>query len=129
MLGINENDELRPNWRETTRDQFGKLPDLGMIFRRSQDWEARIAVERVLKGRPIDFLAIDGGHSFIEVETDFLMYGNLVRNDGGVIVFHDVHAPENDNVGVPEFWRRLTTTAHTKTIRSPDGTGTGILFV
>jgi hypothetical protein len=99
-----------------------------MIFKRSQDWQARIAVDRILRGRKIDFLAIDGGHSFIEVETDFLMYGNLVR-EGGVIAFHDVHAPENDNVGVPEFWRRLTTTAHTKTIRSPDGTGTGILFV
>lgn len=42
----------------------------------------------VLDGRPIDFLFIDGDHSYAMAKNDYKKYSPLVR-EGGVIAFHD----------------------------------------
>lgn len=50
----------------------------------------------------VDFLFIDGDHSYEGVKADFNNYAQLVR-PGGVIVFHDV-------IGLPEvgrFWDEI----------------------
>ncbi|HEX8074799.1 MAG TPA: class I SAM-dependent methyltransferase, partial [Thermoleophilaceae bacterium] len=46
-------------------------------------------VRRKLGGRKIDFLLIDGDHSFAGVMQDFLTYRHFVR-PGGLIAFHDI---------------------------------------
>jgi len=48
-----------------------------------------------LNGEPLDFLFIDGDHTYEGVKRDFEMYSPLVRN-GGIIAFHDIvkHPPE-----------------------------------
>jgi predicted O-methyltransferase YrrM len=46
-------------------------------------------VKHWLKGEPIDFLFIDGDHSYAGAKLDFEMYGPLVR-PGGIIAFHDI---------------------------------------
>jgi predicted O-methyltransferase YrrM len=68
-------------------------------------------VERLLAGRPLDFLFIDGDHSYEGVRLDFEMYAPLVR-PGGLIAFHDiVPVAQGDGRhtvgGVPRFWREL----------------------
>jgi len=55
----------------------------------SQVPEARKRLERALGGRPIDFLFIDGDHSYDGVRRDYELYSPLVRK-GGVIAFHDI---------------------------------------
>lgn len=60
-------------------------------------------VEEILSGEQIDFLYIDGDHSYQGVKSDFEMYKPLMLNDA-IIGMHDV---ENQNTGVPEFWSEL----------------------
>lgn len=69
--------------------------------------------ERVLQalaGAPIDFLFIDGDHSYEGVRDDYSMYSPLVKPEG-VIAFHDIYPNAGDpNIyvgGVPEFWKEL----------------------
>lgn len=62
-------------------------------------------VKQILAGRPVDFLFIDGDHSYNGVTTDFLMYGPLVRS-GGLIAFHDIRTLTADHE-VHRFWREL----------------------
>lgn len=68
-------------------------------------------VEGLLAGRPLDFLFIDGDHSYEGVGIDFEMYAPLVR-PGGLIAFHDIVPLREGDVwhtvgGVPQFWSEL----------------------
>ena len=49
----------------------------------------------------IDFLFIDGNHSYESVLCDFLLYYPLVKPDG-IVGFHDTALSE-DNMGVPQL--------------------------
>ncbi len=55
----------------------------------------------------VDFLFIDGDHTYDGVKADFEMYSGLVR-PGGLIVFHDIckHA-EGLNCQVDRFWQEV----------------------
>lgn len=55
----------------------------------SQTQVQRRRLERVLTGRPIDFLFIDGDHSYAGARADYDLYAPLVR-PGGLIAFHDI---------------------------------------
>lgn len=61
-------------------------------------------IKKILEGRKLDFLFIDGDHTYNGVKTDFEMYGRLVRK-GGIIAFHDVcpHPPQT-GCEVNKFW-------------------------
>jgi predicted O-methyltransferase YrrM len=55
----------------------------------------------------LDFLFIDGNHSYPGVKMDFLTYGPLVRG-GGVIVFHDILPnPRMPHLEVHRLWREI----------------------
>jgi predicted O-methyltransferase YrrM len=60
-----------------------------------------------LKGRKLDFLLIDGDHTYYGVKKDFEMYSKLVKK-GGMIAFHDacVH-PSRSGCEVAKFWRDI----------------------
>lgn len=62
-------------------------------------------IEAQLQGRKLDFLFIDGDHSYEGVKKDFLMYSPLVRT-GGLIAFHDVgiNTPVHQ---VQTFWNEI----------------------
>lgn len=68
-------------------------------------------VTGLLDGRHLDFLFIDGDHSFAGVAKDFEMYSPLLRR-GGIVAFHDIVPVREGDLnhyvgGVPEFWREL----------------------
>jgi predicted O-methyltransferase YrrM len=64
-------------------------------------------VQTLLGGRKLDFLFIDGDHSYEGVKADYEMYSPLVGS-GGWIAFHDIVprkiATPNE---VPRFWQQL----------------------
>ena len=63
-------------------------------------------VSRLLDGG-IDFLFIDGDHTYEGVRADFEMYSPLVR-EGGLIALHDIVQGPHETVGdVPRFWNEL----------------------
>jgi cephalosporin hydroxylase len=62
---------------------------------------------RQLEGKAIDFLFLDGDHSFDGIKMDFEMYGPLVK-PGGLIAFHDIKPSMPDNWRqVGPFWQSI----------------------
>lgn len=55
----------------------------------------------------LDFLFIDGDHSYEGVKKDFDFYSQFVKQ-GGYIGFHDiVHRPKQPDIEVHRFWNEL----------------------
>ena len=69
--------------------------------------ETRERVLWELDDRELDFLFIDGDHSYQGVGSDFAIYGALVRH-GGLAALHDVLPhPQEQTVEVDRFWAEL----------------------
>ncbi len=64
-------------------------------------------VQGVLAGRTVDFLFIDGDHTYAGVSRDFEVWSRLVTL-GGHIALHDIlHHPELTDCEVDRFWAEL----------------------
>lgn len=92
-------------------------------------------VASILLGNPLDFLFIDGDHSYTGVRQDWQAYSRFVR-PGGLIAFHDIvpdHAlrfgihTEHDAGGVHEFWREIKSSfSYREFVEDPSQNGYGI---
>lgn len=85
-------------------------------------------LEEALDGKLIDFLFIDGDHSYQGVKQDFEMYKKLVR-PGGFIAFHDIIDNDFDkSFGTQIFWKEIKNNfEHQEFVRlNPQKTGCGI---
>lgn len=79
-----------------------------LVRKDSHSIETRERIKNMLNNRPIDFLFIDGDHTYEGVKKDFELYNPLVRK-GGIIAFHDV-APHNkpgSRVEISKFWNEI----------------------
>ena len=56
--------------------------------------------------RPIDILHIDGSHNYEDVKRDYEEWSKFVKKNG-VILFHDVNAPEYKGFGVRKFFDEI----------------------
>ncbi|MDQ6755969.1 MAG: class I SAM-dependent methyltransferase [Bacteroidota bacterium] len=96
-------------------------------------------VHKILNGRTIDFLFIDGDHTYDGVSKDYKSYLNLLSNDG-IVGFHDI-VPDylttfGRNTGmwvgdVPKFWKEIKERNHFCEIienSKQDGQGIGLLL-
>jgi predicted O-methyltransferase YrrM len=85
-------------------------------------------VKSLFDGGQIDFLFIDGDHTYEGVKKDWEMYSPLVR-PGGLIVFHDV-AGNYGTTQVKRFWDGVKTGyRHREYMVHPRGQyGIGVLF-
>ena len=66
-------------------------------------------LETILNGERIDFLFIDGDHTYTGVKSDFEMYKKLVKK-GGFIGFHDIIESDYHhklNCFVDKFWNEI----------------------
>jgi len=90
---------------------YRKFPRNGQELQLIQDdshtLETKNQVLRILKGEQLDYLFIDGDHSYAGVKKDFEMYAPLVRS-GGMVAFHDIaeHNPEAA-CEVAKFWNEI----------------------
>jgi len=95
-------------WQKSLYKSFA-LPSqqIHLIQSDSHDKKTVEEVERILNGKKVDFLFIDGDHSYDGVKKDFEMYSPLVKKNG-IIAFHDivVHPPEI-NCKVNELWDEI----------------------
>ena len=101
-----------PLLRKLVYSNFGKSEQKIILIRgNSHDSKTLEKVKCILQGSKLDFLFIDGDHSYEGVKKDFEMYSPLVRK-GGIIAFHDivphdrVHDPYGV-VGVHRFWNEI----------------------
>jgi hypothetical protein len=87
---------------------------------------ARGMVRDALNGELLDFLFIDGDHSYKGVKADYFDYKAFVR-PGGLIAFHDIKDSEFHRVRgcfVADFWNELK--GHKKEFVSQFGEWGGI---
>ena len=96
-------DEERPRIRGYARG----TQNLHLIAADSHDLETLRQVKAILAGRPLDFLMIDGDHTYRGVRMDYELYAPLVR-PGGLIALHDTarhtSVPECE---VDRFWAEI----------------------
>jgi cephalosporin hydroxylase len=82
-------------------------------------------VEDRLDGGDIDFLFIDGDHTYEGVKDDFERYSPFV-SDGGLIAFHDIVDIEHDpDCEVDRFWHELEDEYETTEIIADPGQDRG----
>jgi predicted O-methyltransferase YrrM len=124
-----------PAWRTLLYKSF-VLPGQKMYLLRA-DSHKRDTLEQVkaiLSGRDIDFLFIDGDHTYEGVKRDFEMYSTLVRKRG-IIALHDIVPAGWESVGgVPQFWSEVKSYYQDEEReivqdRSQGGFGIGLLYV
>lgn len=97
-----------PKSREGFYKSFAVSPqNLHLIKGDSHNSLTLQMLKNIINDRPIDFLFVDGDHSYNGVKMDYEMYGSLVR-PGGIIAFHD-NKPTNSNnwSGVIPFWKEI----------------------
>ncbi|MGC8717706.1 MAG: class I SAM-dependent methyltransferase [bacterium] len=87
-------------------------------------------VKDILKGQNIDFIFIDGDHSYDGVKRDFEIYSSLVNR--GIIAFHDIVPGKPELVGeVNRFWNEVKVNyPYEEIVKSwhQDSCGIGVLF-
>jgi len=120
-------------WRIPLYKSFALADQQNYLIR--ADSHSRTTLEKIksiLNGRKIDFLFIDGDHTYEGVKEDFEMYSPLVEKNG-LIAFHDivVHPPET-GCEVNKFWKEIKEGwDHLEITKDPDQGwgGIGILFM
>lgn len=114
-----------PYSRTPLLERFTDNAEVTAIRGDSKSVEVREELERVLDGRKVDFLFIDGDHSYEGVKADFENYSRYVR-DGGIIAFDDII--EDPTRGVHKFWKEIEGDYKTEEHIEPDwNAGIGIL--
>lgn len=90
--------------------------------------ETLSAVENILAGEELDFIFIDGDHTYEGVKQDYEMYKHLVK-DGGYIAFHDINK-ENRTLSamctVDILWQELLQDPDIKTFEFNQKSAGGI---
>lgn len=121
-----------PKWREFLYKTFA-LPGQRLCLLRvdSHKIETMNEIKAILDGKEIDFLFIDGDHTYEGVKRDFEIYSTLVK-DGGIIALHDIVSGPLENVGgVHKFWQEIKTQYKSEEIVEDwrqGGYGIGLLF-
>jgi len=121
-----------PEWKVPIYKAFTKKNQKLYLLRKdSHSQETLEEVKKILNGNQLDFLFIDGDHSYEGVKKDFEMYSPLVKK-GGIIAFHDIVPGPKENVGgVPEFWEEIKRNFQTQEIVkdwNQNGYGLGVIF-
>jgi len=95
---------------------------------------SREYVKTLLAGELLDFLFIDGDHSYEGVRRDFEMYAPLVR-PGGIVALHDVSVQQPARVraihDVVPYWHQLEGLFESEEIFDPSERwgGIGVLYM
>lgn len=122
-----------PEWRISFYKKMARgKQTLELLRQNSHDPATLRDVMRILNGHEVDFLFIDGDHTYEGVKSDFDMYSPLVKN-GGIIAFHDiVPHPDESTCQVSRFWNQVKATRqHLEIVESWEQrwAGLGVLFV
>ena len=121
---------VRPVMRSVYRS-FGKKRGVKVITLDcdSHSPQTHAELEQLLQGQPIDFLFIDGDHSYEGVKSDFHDYRRLMAPNG-VVAMHDVAHAMFAFIEVPRFWNELAAESLDRTtiVAKPgDSPGIGIV--
>ena len=108
IIGIDslENPVIRINNLRSVMARLGATHPTMLIEDISQSPEALDAVVRLLDGKKLDLLHIDGGHDEISARSDWVRYSPLVR-EGGLIAIHDIRGAGYREQEVDKLWAEI----------------------
>jgi len=89
---------LLKTYRQGKQKQF-------LVQSDSHDEKTLKKIKKILQGEQLDFLFIDGDHSYPGVKRDFELYSQLVRKNG-IIALHDIVVTEG-GCTVYKFWDEI----------------------
>jgi predicted O-methyltransferase YrrM len=95
--------------QDAKRFQEFARPDQQLMTLRRNSHSRRTVrrLKKLLQGRPIDFLMIDGDHRYDGVKRDWEIYEPMVAS-GGLIAFHDIlEHPDQPLSQVDRFWGEI----------------------
>ena len=121
-----------PRWKIPLYKSFSREGQkIYLIRRSSHDPKTLEEVKRILSGERVDFLFIDGDHTYEGVKRDFEMYAPLAR-PGGIIAMHDIvkHPPET-GCEVNKFWNQIKQHRNIEIVKdyNQGWAGIGVLYV
>ena len=122
-----------PKWKIPLYSSFAcSSQRIYLIRGDSHDHHTFERVESVLAGRKLDFLFIDGDHTYEGVKADFENYSKLV-GPGGIIAFHDIvpHPPQT-KCEVSKFWNEIKYSYnHLEIVKdwSQNWAGIGVIYI
>jgi predicted O-methyltransferase YrrM len=120
-----------PRWKGILYRRFASAAQkLHLIRADSHRPETLEQVENILAGSKLDFVFIDGDHTYEGVSQDFQKYRQLCARDA-VIGFHDIVPNAADpDCEVPRFWNDLRVQCRTtEFVEDPAQFGAGIGIV
>lgn len=88
--------------------KFFKKGEQKLIFVRqdSHNLHTLSIISKICNGQNIDFLFIDGDHTYEGVKKDFEMYSSLVKKNG-IIALHDILPSKYKLCTVSKFWNEI----------------------
>jgi cephalosporin hydroxylase len=97
-----------PKWKMHLYKSFSRMNQKIYLIRgNSHDPQTFEKVKIIIGDEWVDFLFIDGDHSYEGVKKDFEMYSKLVRK-GGIVAFHDIVLyPPSAKIEVSRFWNEI----------------------
>jgi cephalosporin hydroxylase len=110
----------------------GKRQSLHLVREDSHKPETLDRLKTILGTAPLDYLFIDGDHSYGGVKQDFEMYSPLVRKRGLVVLDDIAGTGVGWGCGVPKFWKEIKGCyTHREIIADPkqEGHGAGLLWM
>jgi len=121
-----------PMWKVPLYKSFAKdNQKIYLIRADSHDEKTLRKVKNILGNKKLDFLFIDGDHSYEGVKKDFEMYSKLVKRKR-VIALHDiVHHPFVPECQVDKFWKEIKKIYRTREIilsSNQTWAGIGLIF-
>lgn len=126
-----ERNDILQRWHDWKKEREISL--VSLIGKSQDDVIIQHVKERLPEG--IDFLFIDGDHTYQGAKLDFENYGPMV-NSGGIIAFHDLMTPKNNiqnHIQIGKLWKEIQHAGYiTRELwpsSDPDWGGIGIIYV
>ncbi len=122
-----------PKFRTSFYNSFARKEQRLFLLRTNSHSRSTLrAVEKILGRRRLEFLFIDGDHTYAGVKRDFDIYSSLIESGHGMVALHDiVEYPADPTYGVCHFWNELKHSYRTKEIVSNPrqiGYGIGVVY-
>ena len=108
VITVEKNFERIREFGRNTKKFYNKfiLDDERSVFYNGLSNDETIVEEVYKKHKNINFLFIDGNHTYASALADFLLYHPLVK-EGGIIAFHDTVYSKGANEDVPKLIQHL----------------------
>ncbi len=104
---------------------------LEFVRQNSHSYDTVRQIENVLGDRDIDFLFIDGDHTYGGVKADFDLYKRVLADDA-IVAVHDIKGPETPYCEVSRFWDEIKERYRTREIvgrQEQTWAGIGIIYL